>query len=249
MTDTDRDWKIWAETDPYYAVLAAPQFRKDRLDLDEFFLTGSAYVADRLDMLERQLGAMPRGRALDFGCGVGRVALPLGAHFDEVLGLDVAPAMLAEAEALKSAQGARNVHFALSDDRLTTAPGRFDFVHSYIVFQHIPPQRGLPIIDLLLDRVTPGGVANIHVAFGGEERPLRNFYYAARARFPVVQRIVHALRGKNPDEPVMQMNAYPLRQVFAMLHARGFGQAVVDVEPHGKFLTMHIAAKRKGEGA
>jgi hypothetical protein len=29
-----------------------------------------------------------------------------------------------------------------------------------------------------------------------------------------------------------------------MMHLRGFGQALVDVERHGRFLTMNIAARR-----
>ena len=89
MIDTDRDWRIWGETDPFYGVVSAPQFRREQVDLDAFFQTGDAYIQERLGRLERQLGMLPRRRALDFGCGVGRVALPLAGLFDEVVGLDV----------------------------------------------------------------------------------------------------------------------------------------------------------------
>ena len=76
MIDTDRDWRIWGETDPYYGVVSAPQFRREQVDLDAFFQTGDAYIQERLGRLERQLGMLPRLRALDFGCGV--VSLMIG---------------------------------------------------------------------------------------------------------------------------------------------------------------------------
>lgn len=244
MADTDRDWRKWAETDPYYSVASAPQFRRDRVDVDAFLYTGEAYVVQRLAMLERQLGVIARRRALDFGCGVGRIALPMATLFDEVLGLDVAPAMLAEAEVLKLRQDAANAHFALSDATLSAADGLFDFVHSYIVFQHVPVARGLPLIGRLLDRVAVDGIANIHVALRRGDGPGRAALYWARTHVPGMQRLIHWLRGKAAGEPMMQMNEYPLSTIFAMLHERGFGQAVVDVERHGRFLTVHVAARR-----
>ena len=45
---------------------------------------------------------------------------------------------LANAERLDVA----NAEFALADDRLSKAPGEFDFVTSYIVLQHVPVRRG-----------------------------------------------------------------------------------------------------------
>lgn len=244
MADTDRDWHIWGETDPYYSAVAAPQFRRDAVDLDYFFLTGEAYIVDRLDMLEKQLGVIARRRALDFGCGVGRVALPMAGLFDEVDGLDISPPMLAEAEKLRVQRGVGNVHFRPSDDLLRLAVGPYDFVHSYIVFQHIPVKRGLPMLARLLDLVALDGVANIHVAIRRGDTPLQALFYRARVRMPGLRRLVHWLRGKKANEPMMQMNEYPASAIFSMMHMRGFGRAIVDVERHGRFLTMHIAARR-----
>lgn len=245
MIDTDKDWRIWGETDPYYGVVAAPEFRREQVDLDHFLHTGEAYILGRLARLERMLGPVSRGRALDFGCGVGRVALPLGARFDEVIGLDISPAMLAEGERLRQERGVGNVHFRMSDDRLSGADGGFDFVHSYIVFQHIPVDRGMALIGALLDKVAVGGLLSIHVAIRRGDSPGKALFYRARTRVPGLQRLVHRLRGKKSSEPMMQMNEYPASLIFSMMHLRGFGQSVVDVERHGRFLTMHIAARRE----
>jgi SAM-dependent methyltransferase len=248
MTDTDRDWRIWGETDPYYSVVAADEFRRDKLDLDYFFLTGEAYIVERLERLERHLGVIARRRALDFGSGVGRVALPLARLFDAVVGLDISPPMLAEADKLKAMKAVPNADFRMSDDALSQADGLYDFVHSYIVLQHIPVARGMPIIGRLLDRVADGGIANLHFAIRRGDTPIRALFYKARTQLPGVQRIVHRLRGKKAEEPMMQMNEYPASQIFAMLHARGFGSVIVDVEQHGRFHTMHVAARRNANG-
>lgn len=244
MANTDRDWRKWGETDPYFSVAAVPQFRRDRVDVDAFLHTGEAYIHHRLTMLESRLGIIARRRALDFGCGVGRVALPMGSLFDEVVGVDVAPAMLAEGEALKVRQNMANVRFALSDERVIGAEGRYDFVHSYIVFQHIPVDRGVRLIGHLLDRVAIDGIASIHVGLNRGDTRWRSVLYYARTHIPGMQQLAHWLRGKNPDEPTMQMNEYPVSSILAMMHERGFGQGVVDVERHGRFLTAHIAARR-----
>jgi 2-polyprenyl-3-methyl-5-hydroxy-6-metoxy-1,4-benzoquinol methylase len=44
-----------------------------------------------LQRIETTLGPVARGRALDFGCGVGRLALPLvrDAGFARVVGVDI----------------------------------------------------------------------------------------------------------------------------------------------------------------
>ena len=43
-----------------------------------------------------------RGRALDFGCGAGRLTRALAARFESVVGVDVADAMLDKARALNA---------------------------------------------------------------------------------------------------------------------------------------------------
>ena len=44
-------------------------------------------------------------RTLDFGCGVGRVAIPLARRFEHVVGLDVSPGMLTRAAEAAQRQG------------------------------------------------------------------------------------------------------------------------------------------------
>ena len=102
---------------------------------------------------------------LDFGCGVGRTLVPFASIGGRVIGMDVAPSMLDEARANCRAFGVHNMDLQLADDELLRAPGHFDLVHSFIVFQHIAPERGKALFARLIERIAAGGVGAIHVLY------------------------------------------------------------------------------------
>lgn len=78
-------------------------------------------------------------KALDIGCGVGRMSQALGRHFGHVLGVDVADSLIKEANA-------RNTHphiaFGVLDGEtlLPGVIGEFDTVFSYEVLYLLPPE-------------------------------------------------------------------------------------------------------------
>jgi SAM-dependent methyltransferase len=169
-SDTDLDWEAWGARDPYFGVLTHERFRAGRIDdaaRREFFRTGAEHVEHVLALCRRHLdpGFTPR-RVLDFGCGVGRVAIPFARHAHEVVGVDVSISMLAEARANCDAQGCTNVVLLPSDDALSAVTGRFDLVHSYIVLQHVDPMRGLSLTGRLIECLRPGGIGVLHVTYG-----------------------------------------------------------------------------------
>jgi ubiquinone/menaquinone biosynthesis C-methylase UbiE len=133
-----RDWDDLARLDPYWAILTSPGKRFNRWDSAEFFATGAAEAtalmarADRLGRPER------RERALDFGCGLGRVTRGLAGHFEECVGVDISEDMVRGAREANADVG--NVSFVVNR---AGELGRFDneafdFVYSTIVLQHVP---------------------------------------------------------------------------------------------------------------
>ncbi len=175
MANSDSEWRRWGETEPYFGVLADPRFRMQGIgeNREAFFELGRLTVEERLATAERHFGSFGRRRSLEFGCGVGRLGIPLAANFDEVLGLDISPAMLAEAQINADRMGAANLRLAPSDDVLSQAEGQYDFVLSCMVLQHIPARRGMRIIKRLLDQVGPGGVASLQLCTGRPDRTRR----------------------------------------------------------------------------
>ena len=73
-------WDQAGKDDPLWSVLSVPGMQ-GRWKADEFFETGVREIAEVMRYLERQGIAVEKGRALDFGCGVGRLSQALASHF------------------------------------------------------------------------------------------------------------------------------------------------------------------------
>jgi SAM-dependent methyltransferase len=234
---TDRDWQTLGELDPCWAVLTGEPYRgadlADAETLEAVLDSGRRHVDRVWDVIETHLGGpFTPHRALDFGSGVGRVAIPLAERCGSVVGVEVAESMLATARAVSGRLGLANVRFVKSDDALGEVAGTFDLIHSYIVFQHIPPSRGLRLIRLLLDKLTEGGVGVIHVLYHNPDL----------ASFPanVAKRVWRWLRRPFRRVPQMQMNAYPLNEVFRLVQESGGRRVHVLPTDHGGCLGLVI---------
>lgn len=153
--DTDSDWRRLGETDPYWGVLTVPQFRRDVMreeDREAFYDYGRKDIAHFSGVIARWTGHAPSGgRALDFGCGVGRLTEAMADQVDEAFGYDISDAMVTEA---RRRSGRPSYSTFLPD-------GPFDWINSYIVFQHIPPERGMKLLEALLSRLAPGGAVSL----------------------------------------------------------------------------------------
>src|SRR5262245_7878422 len=90
-------WNELGRRAAMWAVLSGPFEARREWDRDMFFQTGIDEVAAVLARAAA-LGVVPaRHRALDFGCGIGRLSQALAGHFDSVDGVDIASAMLEQA--------------------------------------------------------------------------------------------------------------------------------------------------------
>lgn len=250
----ERTWRPFGAREPYFAVLNEDGFRATRLD-DEararFFATGEAHVAWVRRLIAAHVGGDVAPRAvLDFGCGVGRVLLPLADGAERAVGVDVSPEMLAEARTNAAARGLGQVDLVESDDTLSRVRGSFDLVHSFITFQHIPPARGMRIAGALLDRLAPGGVAALHFTYAREASTLRKLVHRARRASPAADALVRRLRGQGADEPFFPMFEYTLPRLVALAHAHGARDVHAALTEHGghhgAFLVFRVGEDRGG---
>lgn len=220
MRDPREQWKLFGRLDPYYGVLSGEEFRRENLTqeaLERFYATGSEHVETALP----ELREWRPSRALDFGCGVGRIVIPLADRCDEVVGLDVSPDALAEARRQCAARGITNTEFY---ERLPAGLD-FDLIHSTIVLQHIPAADGYGFIADMVDRLRPGGLGVLQFPVGAR-LPTAVFYRAQRSStFAAAWNLG---RGRRPDYPSMQMNVYKLPRVLAILQARGIAHSSVE---------------------
>ena len=99
-------------------------------------------------------------RLLDVGCGPGTLTVDLARRVGPtgaVVGIDISPAVVQEATALATADGAANVTFRTGDFRELDLPeGSFDVVHAHQVLQHLrDPVAALTAMRRL---ACPGGI-------------------------------------------------------------------------------------------
>src|SRR5262249_1384435 len=98
-------------------------------------------------------------RALDIGCGVGRVTRALAGRFEHALGVDASATMVAHAQRL-------NAEFPGCEFRVLPAgeigeldPAPFDLVRAVLVLQHLPPEGAERALRALVGLLRPDGVA------------------------------------------------------------------------------------------
>ncbi|MGX7952492.1 class I SAM-dependent methyltransferase [Tsuneonella sp. HG249] len=219
-----QDWKAFGEENPYFGVLSRPEYSGRTLAeplRDEFFASGDVHVRQLIEVLKNLFGDIAIGNALDFGCGVGRITQAMGREFDSVVGLDIAPGMLAEARRNALANCQENLTYANSLDQNFLQPESYDLVHSYIVLQHIPVACGEPIIEQLIKSVRAGGIGALHMtilpATGRFKSSLRNFVKRNR----VLRTFGNLAMGRSWNSLAMEMNHYRVERIIEMLARHG----------------------------
>ena len=163
LHQTRSDWTKLGTYDPLWAVLATPDRRHGGWDSEAFLATGRDEVRSVLDHV-RSVGLNPsKERALDFGCGAGRLTIALADHVDEVVGVDISAPMLAKARELDTAGRCR----FLENDRDDLAgfdDASFDIVMSSLVLQHLPTDLARAYLAEMVRVLRPGGAMVVQLA-------------------------------------------------------------------------------------
>lgn len=158
-----RNWEAFADTDPLFGVLSDPTKFGGKWDAAEFFASGRAHVQKLLRTLADARAPFEPGTCLDFGCGVGRLTVPLSESFTHTVGIDVARPMIAAARQHMPA-GARCEFVVNREPDLSRFPsGSFDVVHSCLVLQHVPPEVSVQYIAEFFRVTRPGGLVVFQV--------------------------------------------------------------------------------------
>src|SRR5262245_58806375 len=153
-----RNWEALGDSDPLFGVLSDPTRHGGKWDVEEFFRSGRAHVAHLLRSLENARATFEHGTCLDFGCGVGRLTIPLSESFAKTIGVDVASSMIDAARQFRR-PGDRCEFRVNRDPDLRQFPSAtFDLVHSCLVLQHIPPDVSVRYVAEFFRVSKPGGL-------------------------------------------------------------------------------------------
>ncbi len=154
LADLRRNWEALGREQPMRAILE----RRDPWGVEELFATGR----DRVDAILAEpsvAGRLRKGRALDFGCGVGRLSQALAEHFEEVVGVDIATSMVELANRYNRFPGRCSYRVSTGRRLVGLDDAGFDFALSLIVLQHVGADLAKGYIGELLRVLRPGGVA------------------------------------------------------------------------------------------
>jgi SAM-dependent methyltransferase len=181
-----RDWNDLASVDALWAVLTDADRQHGHWRIDEFFATGEKEIGGVMT-IARSLELPRRNeRALDFGCGVGRLTRALSHRFTTCVGVDIAPAMLANARRLNVNFPSCEFVLNTSNNLGTFASHTFDFVYSSKVLQHMNSRSvALAYIGEFLRLLRDDGLAVFQVPyevpFRRRVQPRRRLYRPLRA--------------------------------------------------------------------
>lgn len=243
----DPRWEAFAAREPYYIVFPAPRFLRANLT-DEiertFFEDGDARVAAIFRTIELRLAPhFAPTSILEYGCGIGRLALPLARHAARragtVTAIDRSPVMLHAARAEAARRGVTNIDFR-SPAELFASSRTFDFVNCYLVLQRLRPPEGLLLLGNLLRRLAPGGIGAFHLPYRATMSTGVRLWRSLREQLPIANRAVNQLRGKCPDEPFIATHVYDLNTVLGVLERAGLPASHIVFDDRGEVGTAVV---------
>jgi SAM-dependent methyltransferase len=240
------DWERLAEVDAMWAVLTAPE-QRGGWDAETFFATGDAEIDHVLSVVGALARPLECGRALDFGCGVGRLTRALGARFQQAVGVDISERMIAQAKRLNEGFPACEFRVNAASDLGQFETDSFDFVYSSIVLQHLPSRREIrTYVTEFLRVARPDGLVVFgipgRIALPWSLQPRRRLYALLR-RLGVSEQWM--LR-RTPLTP-MRMTVVPEPAVRRMLAEKGATLLHVEQADDGPVRTLtYFAAPGRG---
>jgi len=218
LSDTRKNWNRFGKKDPLYAILGKKDKSGSRWNIAEFFKTGEKEIADVLAYIASKNITFKHGRALDFGCAIGRLSQALAPHFEEVNGVDIAPSMIKLARA-HNRYGDTCKYFLNQKDDLKLFPDKhFDFIYSNIVLQHMEPQYAEKYIREFVRVLSPGGILLFQLP-----TKQKSFYHQApsirtkiKSDLPIFILNLYR-RAKHVFNPILEMYGIPKEKVVSLL--------------------------------
>jgi trans-aconitate methyltransferase len=195
------DWEEMAAVDPLWAILSNPAKRFGKWEIEDFLRTGREEVAGLMQTAGQFALPQRHRRAIDFGCGVGRLTRALRDYFPECYGIDVSQAMLQRARQL-----APGCEFRQGSDLGSFPRQSADLIYSSLVLQHQPDKKRVKaIISDMIRVLAPGGLLVFQMPL---HLPLRNRLQLRRRAY----RLVRAL-GLTHNFAYSRLKLTPIRML------------------------------------
>ena len=218
LTELQHNWNRFGNEDPMWAILTDPDKRGNKWAEDDFFASGQEHVGGELDFIRERYPQLTMGKALDFGCGLGRLSQGLAAHFERVDGVDIAPSMIDGAKELNRFSDTCRYHVNNADDLSLFGDDEFDFVMSFITLQHMQPKYAKNYVAEFLRVLKPGGYMTFQIPSIPDEKTRKHHSPLGKAKY-AAYRILRS--EKYHRDPIMEMHWVAMEQMVRLLRSQG----------------------------
>jgi len=232
---SDPRFDRFAAREPYFSILTDPRFLRARLTPEaerEFFASGEAIVSWMLGVIDA--GLVPQFAPmsiLEYGCGIGRLALPLARRPGSVTAVDRSPVMLDQAKKEAGRRGLEHITFETAGE-LFASRRTFDLVVCYHVLQRMRRTDALELMRRLLALVGTGGVGVFHWPYRASDGALVGATRWLRETVPGVNPLVNVVRRKPAGDPFIPTHTFELTEGLAVLEDAGAELTHVALERH-----------------
>ncbi len=135
-----KNWEHFGKTDPMWSIITNPDKKGNKWKKEEFFETGVREIDAVMKYIKPFEQANFRSKALDFGCGIGRLTQGLTRYFTEVHGVDIADSMIDLANEHNKFKQKCQYTLNTKNDLSIFPDNHFDFIYSNITLQHMEPR-------------------------------------------------------------------------------------------------------------
>lgn len=199
-----RKWNRLAKDNAMYYVVSK---KGKSINENDFLESGKENYEEHIaqdEILKQKLNHFHDKKVLNIGCGVGRLEEQMSPNFQKVCGIDISEEMINRAKERLSNHN--NVELLATDGAsFPFGDDFFDFIFSYIVFQHMPSKDVVKKnFEEIFRTLNKNGVAKIQIRGGHQPYKWQWFYgpvFEEQEAVDMVKSVgFNVLKTKDPDK-------------------------------------------------
>ncbi|URD49459.1 class I SAM-dependent methyltransferase [Chroococcidiopsis sp. CCNUC1] len=171
------NWENFSTVDPEFYILTHKVDYSKPEGQKYFYDSGINATETYLSRVKKYLSEYER--ALEIGCGIGRLTFPHAKIFNEIHAVDISKSMLMKLEATAKVNSITNIRTFLPNEPWDITES-FNYAYSWIVFQHISDYSVIKsYIQKIYKSLRKQGIAQLHF-----DTRSSNIFYQFRNKTP-----------------------------------------------------------------
>ncbi len=227
LEDLQQTWEFLAQLDPLRAICVKSPENNKPWDLSDFLATGEKEIQTVLQYVNSiGLSLDPKGTALDFGCGVGRLTQAMSRYFDRCYGVDISPTMIKLANEINKYKTRCLYYLNCTNSLPFFEENYFCFIYSSIVLQHIHPKYSKEYLKEFMRILSPRGML-IFQTCDRINSKIERIFSKLELRRKIQKFLVYSRITKQNQKYVMRM--YSLSENIVRQVIESMGGNIIDI--------------------